>query len=307
MSTMFALHRFKLLSLLLLANGGALLYLSLGDIKPLAIWSWTDIAGEGGSALLVLVWAGLLLKGRPAGRVTNLLFLGLACLFFSLWMDSLDEFIALPDTLLLDHWLESAPMPLGFVLLTMGIYHWHCEQLAISAQMINRERHFREHRHFDKVTPLGDASYFRRQLEQALPAAQLNQEPLSLVMLDIDEFSEINRAYGHREGDRVLQLITQQILLNLRSHDLLCRLAGDRFIVLLPATLEAQAQTLAKELEDSVAHLALKSAGQGERLRISATTVALMARQEDANALLKRINVVMARAKQAPQLQRVGA
>ncbi|SDR82990.1 diguanylate cyclase (GGDEF) domain-containing protein [Halopseudomonas sabulinigri] len=303
MSTMFALHRFKLLALLLLANGGALLYLSLGDLKPMAIWSWTDIAGEGGSALLVLVWAGLLLKGRPAGRVTNLLFFGLACLFFSLWMDSLDEFIALPESLTLDHWLESAPMPLGFALLTLGIYHWHCEQLAISAQMINRERHFREHRLFDKVTPLGDAGYFRRQLQQALPAAQANSEPLSLVMLDIDDFSAINRSYGHREGDRVLQLVAQQILLNLRSHDLLCRLAGDRFIVLLPATLEAQALTLAQELQQSIAHLALKSAGQGERLQLRATTVALMARQEEADALLKRLNIVMARAKQAPQLR----
>ncbi len=307
MSTMFALHRLKLLALLLLANGGALLYLSLGDIKPMAIWSWTDIAGEGGSALLVLVWAGLLLKGRPAGRVTNLLFFGLSCLFFSLWMDSLDEFIALPENLALDHWLESAPMPLGFGLLTLGIYHWHCEQLAISAQMINRERHFREHRLFDKVTPLGDAGYFRRQLQQALPAAQANSEPLSLVMLDIDDFSAINRAYGHREGDRVLQLVAQQVLLNLRSHDLLCRLAGDRFIVLLPATLEAQAQTLALELQQSIAHLALKSSGQGERLQLRATAVALMARQEDADSLLKRLNIVMARAKQAPQLQQARA
>ncbi|MEH6566719.1 MAG: GGDEF domain-containing protein [Halopseudomonas sp.] len=307
MSTMFALHRFKLLALLLLANGGALLYLSLGDIKPTAIWSWTDIAGEGGSALLVLVWAGLLLKGRPAGRVTNLLFLGLACLFFSLWMDSLDEFIALPESVLLDHWLESAPMPAGFVLLTLGIYHWHCEQLAISAQMVNRERHFREHRLFDKVTPLGDAGYFRRQLQQALPAAQSNNEPLSLVMLDIDDFSAINLAYGHREGDRVLQLVAQQIVLNLRSHDLLCRLAGDRFIVLLPATLEAQAHTLAQELQGSIEHLALKSAGQGERLSLRATAVALMARQEDADTLLKRLNIVMARAKQALQLSRAQA
>ena len=106
MYSMLTLHRFKLLTLLVIANAGALLYLSLGELKPMEIWSWTDIAGEGGSALLVLVWAWLLLKGRPAGRVTNLLFFGLACLFCSLWMDSLDEFIALPETMTLDHWLE---------------------------------------------------------------------------------------------------------------------------------------------------------------------------------------------------------
>tara|TARA_R110000868_G_scaffold184046_1_gene425487 strand:+ start:206 stop:1129 length:924 start_codon:yes stop_codon:yes gene_type:complete len=307
MYSMLTLHRFKLLTLLVIANAGALLYLSLGEPKPMEIWSWTDIAGEGGSALLVLVWAWLLLKGRPAGRVTNLLFFGLACLFCSLWMDSLDEFIALPETMTLDHWLESAPMPIGFILLTLGIYHWHFEQLAISAQMINRERHFREHRQFDKLTPLGDARYFQRQLEQAMPEAQERAEPLSLVMLDLDDFSAVNNKHGLREGDRVLQLVSQQIVLNLRSHDLLCRLAGDRFIILLPSTLEAQAQVLAQELSDSLAHLALKTAGQGERITLKATAVALMARQEDASSLLKRLNIVMARAKQGPQLARSGA
>src|SRR5690606_12055740 len=119
---------------------------------------------EGGSALLVLLWIGLLLKSRPAGRVTNLLFCGLACLFFSLWMDSVDEFVQLPASANWDKWLESGPMPVGFILMTLGIYHWHREQLAISAQMEKRERLFREHRLFDKLTPLGGAEYLRLQV-----------------------------------------------------------------------------------------------------------------------------------------------
>ena len=48
MYSMLTLHRFKLLTLLVIANAGALLYLSLGELKPMEIWSWTDIAGEGG-------------------------------------------------------------------------------------------------------------------------------------------------------------------------------------------------------------------------------------------------------------------
>ena len=304
MNSMFYLHRLKWAVLLLVANAGLLLYLSLGDLKTMPSWSWTDIAGEGGSAALVLVWLGLMLKGRPAGRVTNLLFIGLACLFLSLWMDTLDEFVALPEAWVWDHWLESAPMPVGFVLLTIGIYHWHREQLAINAQMVNRERHFREHRQFDKVTPLADADYLRSQLAAALPEAQANQQPLSLLVLDLDEFHLINARYGHAEGDRVLQLVCQQMMMNLRCHDLLCRLAGDRFAVLLPNTLEAQAHTLALELTQSIAHLACKSSLQGERIQLRATTVAVMARQDDAESLLARSNLAMARAKQALELKR---
>ena len=233
MSSLLHLHRLKLAALLLAANLALLLHLAAGDLKPMAEWVWLDILGEGGSALLALAWLVLILKSRPAGRVSSLLALGLGCVFFSWWVDALDEFIRLPDSITWDSWLESAPMPIGLLLMTVGLYHWHHEQLAISAQLEKRERLFREHRLFDKLTPLGAAEYLRRQLQLSLQHAEQAQ-PLSLVAVDLDNFSALNQRFGHAEGDAVLQAISQQLLLNLRCQDLLCRLAGDRFVVLLP-------------------------------------------------------------------------
>ncbi|SIQ59411.1 GGDEF domain-containing protein [Aquipseudomonas alcaligenes] len=300
MPTLFGLHRLKLAALLLAANAALLLHLGAGDLKPMGDWVWLDILGEGGSALLCLVWLGLVLKSRPAGRVTNFLALGLGLVFLSWWVDALDEFILLPDAISWDHWLESAPMPLGLVLLTLGIYHWHREQLAISAQMEKRERLFREHLLFDKLTPLNTADYLRRQLQQSLAEARTEQQPLSLVILDLDDFSQINRLHGHAEGDRVLQALTQLLLLNLRHRDLLCRLAGDRFVVLLPNTGAREAQQLAEELRLAVAHLAYKARAHGERLQLQASTAAVMALQDDADGLLQRLNLALAKAKQPP-------
>lgn len=300
MPTLFGLHRLKLAALLLAANAALLLHLGAGDLKPMSDWVWLDILGEGGSALLCLVWLGLVLKSRPAGRVTNFLALGLGLVFLSWWVDALDEFILLPDAISWDHWLESAPMPLGLLLLTLGIYHWHREQLAISAQMEKRERLFREHLLFDKLTPLNTADYLRRQLQQSLAEARAAQQPLSLVILDLDDFSQINRLHGHAEGDRVLQALTQLLLLNLRHRDLLCRLAGDRFVVLLPNTGAREAQLLAEELRLAVAHLAYKARAHGERLQLQASTAAVMALQDDADGLLQRLNLALAKAKQPP-------
>ncbi len=300
MPTLFGLHRLKLAALLLAANAALLLHLGAGDLKPMGDWVWLDILGEGGSALLCLVWLGLVLKSRPAGRVTNFLAIGLGLVFLSWWVDALDEFILLPDAINWDHWLESAPMPLGLVLLTLGIYHWHREQLAISAQMEKRERLFREHLLFDKLTPLNTADYLRRQLQQSLAEARAEQQPLSLVILDLDDFSQINRLHGHAEGDRVLQALTQLLLLNLRHRDLLCRLAGDRFVVLLPNTGAREAQLLAEELRLAVAHLAYKARAHGERLQLQASTAAVMALQDDADGLLQRLNLALAKAKQPP-------
>lgn len=189
-------------------------------------------------------------------------------------------------------------MPLGMILLTIGIYHWHHEQLAISAQMEKRERLFREHRLFDKLTPLAGADYLKRQLADSLRDSQAQQQPLSLLALDLDNFATINQAYGHAEGDAVLQAVSHVLLLNLRRQDLLCRLAGDRFVVLLPNTGERQAQGLALELQHAVQSLAHKTRQQGERLQLTATTAVVMALQESPHELLKRLNMGLARAKQ---------
>jgi diguanylate cyclase (GGDEF)-like protein len=291
------LHRLKLAALLLAANLALLLHLAAGDLKPMAEWVWLDILGEGGSALLALAWLVLILKSRPAGRVSSLLALGLGCVFFSWWVDALDEFIRLPDSITWDSWLESAPMPIGLLLMTVGLYHWHHEQLAISAQLEKRERLFREHRLFDKLTPLGAAEYLRRQLQLSLQHAEQAQ-PLSLVAVDLDNFSALNQRFGHAEGDAVLQAISQQLLLNLRCQDLLCRLAGDRFVVLLPNTGETLARQLAGELQQAVAHLAHKTRQHGERLHLSATVAVVMAVDEDPQTLLQRLNLALARAKQ---------
>ena len=297
MSSLLHLHRLKLAALLLAANLALLLHLAAGDLKPMVEWVWLDILGEGGSALLALAWLVLILKSRPAGRVSSLLALGLGCVFFSWWVDALDEFIRLPDSITWDSWLESAPMPIGLLLMTVGLYHWHHEQLAISAQLEKRERLFREHRLFDKLTPLGAAEYLRRQLQLSLQHAEQAQ-PLSLVAVDLDNFSALNQRFGHAEGDTVLQAISQQLLLNLRCQDLLCRLAGDRFVVLLPNTGETLARQLAGELQQAVAHLAHKTRQHGERLHLSATVAVVMAVDEDPQTLLQRLNLALARAKQ---------
>ncbi|UXL40387.1 MULTISPECIES: GGDEF domain-containing protein [Pseudomonas] len=290
-------HRWKLLLLVLAANIGVLLNLAFGTPKAFSEWQWLDIVGEGGTALFMLFWLGLVLKSRPTGRVTNYLASGLCFMFFSWWMDALDELIRLPKHLHWNHWLESGPMPIGMILLTIGLFHWHREQQAINQQMEKRERVFREHRLFDKLTPLGGAEYLKRQVSDCLAQSLEQQQPLSLLALDIDDFASINQHYGHAEGDAVLQALSQLLLLNLRRHDLLCRLAGDRFVVLLPNTGESQARLLALELQQAVQSLAHKTRQHGERVHLLASTAVIMAVNEAPDELLKRLNLALARAK----------
>lgn len=304
MKTLLQLHAMKLGALFLLANAALVAFLSAGDFKPLELWSWSDIIGEGGTALLALAWIILVLKSRPAGLVTQLLSLGLGCLFFSWWVDTLDEFIRLPASVQWDHWLESIPMPVGMLLLTLGIFHWHHEQLAINQQMVKREKAFREHRLFDPVTPLGGAEYLKQHLDLALVEARQQRLPLAVVILDIDDFNRINHQHGFQEGDAVLRALTQLLLLNLRTHDLIFRLAGDRFVMLLPNTGEQQATTMAQALKSAVDHFAYHNQQNGERIPLTCCSALVVAKDENSAHLMERLHLALAHAKQPPRLQR---
>jgi diguanylate cyclase (GGDEF)-like protein len=99
---------------------------------------------------------------------------------------------------------------------------------------------------------LADADYLREQLRIQYEGGG---GACCLLMLDIDAFSLINRDFGRREGDRVLHAVTQLLLLNLRTSDLMCRYAGDRFAILLPDTRPDAAHALADHLRRAVASL----------------------------------------------------
>jgi diguanylate cyclase (GGDEF)-like protein len=296
----FRLHRMKFIALLLLALAGAGLHLVYGQVKPAADWNALDIAAEGGSALLVLSWAYLLLKSRPRGHVTSLLFAGLGCLFFALGMDGMDEFVRLPEAIVWDTWLESMPLPAGFLLLTLGIYHLHREQLALSAQMGKREKLFRDYRLLDTLTSLGDGDYLRWQIEAELNRARGAMPALSLVLIDVHDFARLNRRHGQAEGDRVLQAVTQLLLLNLRAQDLLCRFAGDRFVILLPQTDASAASEMANEYVASIRQLAWRDAA-GERVYLDARAAVETAGQDSAASLLARLQTRLADRKRATQ------
>lgn len=295
--------RSLLIGLGVFAFAGLSLYCSAGDVKPWQTIKWLDVVAEAGTTILALFWLVLLLRSRPAGRVTLLLSIGLSCFVFSWWMDFLDEFLKIPDHMFWDNWLESMPIPIGLAFLTFGIFNWHKEELAICAQMTKRERVFREHRLFDALTPLGGADYLREQMKLALKEARLHQQPLAFIAIDIDNFTHINQSHGFAEGDLVLQSITQLLLLNLRPQDLLCRLAGDRFIALLPNTDLEEANTIANELKLAIQYFSyrtttLSKQGLGKRIQINATTSVTSASEtsvseDNPNAFIKTLNTLL--------------
>lgn len=282
-------HSLKFFLLAFAANLSLVACLLLGEAKPWEEIDWIDVFGEGGGAVMVLAWLLMIVGSRPAGRVTNLLFLGLGLVFLALWQDNLDEFIRLPNPQWWDMWLESVPLPIGMAFITWGMILWQREQRVITDQLKKREGSFREHTQVDPVTQLASASYLEKQIEIGIESSEETQ-PLSLLMVDIDGFDSINREYGVREGDRLLQAIGELIVLNIRRTDLVCRYSGDRFAVLLPNTGKLMASTLAQEIRSSVSHLAHKVVRGGETLTVTVSIGVALAPTASAADLINVAN-----------------
>lgn len=90
--------------------------------------------------------------------------------------------------------------------------------------------------HKDQLTGLFNRHYLNEQLPQILQNAQQAGTTVVFIMLDIDHFKQINDTHGHRAGDSVLQSFGQILLQHVRSHDMVCRLGGEEFLVVLPHT-----------------------------------------------------------------------
>jgi diguanylate cyclase (GGDEF)-like protein len=104
----------------------------------------------------------------------------------------------------------------------------------------------------DDLTGLSNRRHFRIELEQEIAAAHRDGSPLSLLLLDLDNFKAINDRHGHQRGDTALQTVAEAIQQQLRSADLAARVGGDEFVVMLPHTSRADAEALAAAIATSI-------------------------------------------------------
>ena len=104
----------------------------------------------------------------------------------------------------------------------------------------------------DPLTRLANRRFLETALSEEFSRALRHGQPLSLVMIDLDRFKEVNDQLGHPEGDRVLCLVAQAIDEQLRGHDKAARLGGDEFVVLLPGCGREQALKAAERLRQAM-------------------------------------------------------
>ncbi len=141
----------------------------------------------------------------------------------------------------------------------------------------------------DALTGLNNRRFLETHLSSALDQAAHMGRPLSLMILDVDHFKSVNDTYGHDAGDEVLKGLAQRIRRVVRGADLVCRLGGEEFVIVMPDTSLAVAGKVAERVRAAVQVEQFTIDANGRCIPVT-ISIGLAERGIDANpdALLRR-------------------
>jgi diguanylate cyclase (GGDEF)-like protein len=124
--------------------------------------------------------------------------------------------------------------------------------------------------------------------------ARRDATPTSVLLMDIDDFKQVNDRHGHGTGDAVLQMFAQECLKSLRPHDMLARWGGEEFVALLPATAPADAVRVSERLCKAIADGRINGAdGMPIGVTVSIGVAASTGGADGLEALLSRADAAM--------------
>ena len=149
----------------------------------------------------------------------------------------------------------------------------------------------------DSLTGAYNRRYLMTHLARVLADPSARNKPLGCQMIDVDLFKPVNDTYGHDAGDEILKAIVQTMRTNVRNVDLVARLGGEEFVIIMPDTQEHFAEQVAERIRDKISdtRVTLKS---GAEIAVTVSIGLAMRLPEDtAESLLKAADVALYQAK----------
>ena len=126
-----------------------------------------------------------------------------------------------------------------------------------------------------------------KSLKREVDLARRNQQPLSMLMLDIDHFKRVNDTYGHSTGDEVLKAVAATLKAQLRNVDMAFRFGGEEFVVVLSNTNRECAAMVGERIRHAVMELQCLAHGRAIDVSISLGCASLLS-GESTDSLLRR-------------------
>ncbi|MEX0785318.1 MAG: GGDEF domain-containing protein [Dehalococcoidia bacterium] len=163
---------------------------------------------------------------------------------------------------------------IGALGLVLGFYTKHATvqiERAYSGHLEGLSQRLRSLAYQDSLTDLYNHRYFYEQLTHEVERANRYGRPVSVILLDLDNFKDVNDTYGHLMGDKLLTLMGRVIKEQVRGADIPARYGGDEFAIILPDTTRAAAEATAEKLSRAIATGHTNAGPLSESLPLSAS------------------------------------
>ncbi|MDB4977218.1 MAG: domain/GGDEF domain protein [Myxococcaceae bacterium] len=139
----------------------------------------------------------------------------------------------------------------------------------------------------DGLTQVYNRRYFQEAVEREFARSRRYQHPFVLALLDIDHFKQINDRYGHQAGDTVLRKIGSLLKANVRTNDLVARIGGEEFALILPETRALGGHALAEKLRRIIASESFCHGEDDIRATLSLGLTEFSAKHQSAEVMIK--------------------
>lgn len=170
------------------------------------------------------------------------------------------------------------------------------------------EQELERQAHVDYLTGLANRRHFLELAELELARALRYEKHLSVLMIDIDHFKKVNDRHGHKAGDEALRRLSEVALKVVREVDLVGRLGGEEFAILLPETDGEKAVEVAERLRNSIAAIEIGlESGAAFHFTVSIGVASLTQESADIDALLSQADQALYEAKHAGRNRVCGA
>ena len=207
-----------------------------------------------------------------------------------------------------DRQVESLERVRGWQQIAMGLLAVLIGLLALLIiRQVRKLRRWKRMASLDPLTGVANRRGVEYFTSAAMRRARARHEPLALLALDLDRFKQINDSFGHAAGDRVLQHIARACTEALRDGDLLGRIGGEEFLVILPRSTLEDAADVAERLRSRVEALALEDLPAGLRITISIGVAQMTPADSGFADLERRADAALYRAKSEGRNRVVGA
>jgi len=160
--------------------------------------------------------------------------------------------------------------------------------IIMTAERLQAELKF--HEMMDPLTKALKQRAFLEVVKAVLARARRNAEPVSLIMMDIDQFKKINTQHSRAVGDAALSLFADMVMEGRRGQDVFCRFGGEEFVLLLPGTAEEGVQLVADRIREKLETTVLEPRGVPITLTISLGFVTARGDDLDADGMLDVVN-----------------